>query len=87
MELKISYLGGNCPVQGKGTIDEEPFYFRARWGQWSMSIGGEDVVGNPRWYRVRDYGTDFASAGWMEESEARDFIEQCAKDFSEGKEP
>lgn len=32
MDFEIDELGGNCPVQGTGTINGCPWYFRARTG-------------------------------------------------------
>lgn len=85
--IQIDMLGGNCPVQAKGLIDGEPFYFRARWEGWSLSIGsdhednsnftgvhGRDVVGNPRWYHEEEWGDGPYDAGWMPEDEARRMI-------------
>jgi hypothetical protein len=75
-DRSIKYLGGNCPVQAEGTIDEAPFYFRARGEHWSLSVGGDDVVGDPDWYYEEDYGDGPFAAGWMTEAEARAFIEK-----------
>lgn len=74
----IIHLGGNCPVQAEGTVDGEPFYFRARGERWSMSVGGDDVVGAPDWYYEEPYGDRPYAAGWMSEYEARRFIEEAA---------
>ncbi|HDA7126329.1 TPA: hypothetical protein O5T86_001262 [Staphylococcus aureus] len=78
-EISIGWIGGNCPVQAEGTINGEPFYFRARGERWSMSIGGDDVVGAPDWYHEEDFGETAFAAGWMSESEARGFIEKSAR--------
>lgn len=75
--LHINWIGGNCPVQGEGAVDGQEFYFRARFKRWSMSIGGEDVVGEPAWYYEEPYGTGPYDAGWMPESEARAFIDKA----------
>jgi hypothetical protein len=37
--ILIESLYGNCPVQADGTIDGEPFYFRARGDEWAIEIG------------------------------------------------
>ena len=29
---------GACPVQAEGTVDGLPFYFRARGGEWTLSV-------------------------------------------------
>lgn len=74
--IEIDYLGGNCPVQAEGTIDGQPFYFRARGDSWSLGIGG-DPVGAPAWERDEVYGV-WPDAGWMSEQEAMAFIEAAA---------
>lgn len=78
MTIVINYIGDNCPVQAEGTVDGEPFYFRARHQRWSMSIGGDDVIGSPTWYYEESYGENPQDAGWMSEDEARIFIEKSA---------
>jgi hypothetical protein len=81
--LVIDFLGGNCPVQGEGFVDGKEFYFRARGERWSMSIGGTDVVMNPEWYYEQDFGEAPFDAGWMEEAEARGFIDQAVALYRE----
>ena len=83
-EIVITCLGGNCPVQAEGTIDGKPFYFRSRGEHWSMSIGGEDVVGNPEWRHEEEYGDGPFEAGWITEDEAREFIKKSAGRFHMG---
>ncbi len=80
--IVIEYLGGNCPVQGEGTIDGKPFYFRARGDCWRLGIGGDPVV-SPEWEYGEDYGT-WPDAGWMTAEEAEQFLRQAAKRFSDG---
>lgn len=75
--IVIEHLGGNCPVQAEGIIDGKAFYFRSRGAQWSMSIGGADVVGAPEWYHEEPYG-EWPDAGWIGTDEARAFIEKAA---------
>ena len=36
--LEISSLGGACPTQAEGYLWGKPFYFRARHGEWSISV-------------------------------------------------
>lgn len=73
----IVEIGGNCPVQAEGTVEDKPFYFRARGNSWSMGIGG-DPISAPEWSMSRAYGVgDPFSAGWMTTSEARAFIEEA----------
>jgi hypothetical protein len=77
MEVVITWLGGNCPVQAEGTVDGKPFYFRARGEHWSMGIGGEPV-GAPEWEYEEAYG-EWPAAGWMSTDEARAFIAQAVE--------
>lgn len=77
-EIAIAWLGGNCPVQAEGTINGKEFYFRARGDEWSLRIGGTDVVSAPEWRYSEDYGDDPFAAGWMTEDEARGFIAKAA---------
>ena len=78
MELNITMIGGNCPVQAEGDIDGKPFYFRARGQHWSMSIGGPDPVSEPEGNHVETYGDGPFDAGWMSEDEARRCIDMAA---------
>lgn len=84
-EIQIQWLGGNCPVQAKGTINGKEFYFRARGDSWSLSVGGSDVVMEPEWSYEEDYGDDPFAAGWMTEAEARGFIAQAATRYANAK--
>ena len=88
MNLVITTLGGNCPVQAEGTVDGAPFYFRARWGSWRLAIG-ENCVGAKRsedgiWVRKREYGDGRYDAGWMSEDEARAFLFEAAAAYVAG---
>ena len=77
-EIVIETYGGNCPVQADGTVNGKPFYFRARGQRWSMSIGGDDVIGKPEWYHQEAYGDTEFAAGWMEWEEALTFLRKAA---------
>lgn len=85
-QVDFEYFGGNCPVQGEGTINGVPFYFRARGQRWAMSIG-EDPIGiscgqQEGWHRSEAWGEDEYAAGWMPRETARDIIFRCADDYS-----
>lgn len=81
-DVKIEWIGGNCPVQAEGTINGKPFYFRARGNHWSLDIGsGEDgkhPLETTVWDYVEPYGDEPYVAGWMSEDEARGFIDKAA---------
>lgn len=83
-EVLIDFIGGNCPVQAEGTIDGKRFYFRARGDSWSLEVhptsggGYLEWPDDPEvWRYEEDYGV-WPDAGWMEESEARGFIDKAA---------
>ena len=86
MKLVIDCLGGNCPVQGKGSVDGVPFYFRARYDEWSMGIGstpaGIAIGFTEGWRRREAWGDGAYNAGWMEHDEARAIIERCAAEYA-----
>jgi hypothetical protein len=82
-DIKIDWLGGNCPVQAEGAINGVPFYFRARGDRWSLGIGAEPV-GNPDWQHEEWFG-EWPDAGWMTEVEAEGFLRQAAALYAEGK--
>ena len=75
--LEIETIYGNCPVQAEGRIAGRPFYFRARCEGWSFSVG-EEPVGNPDWGHYADYDGEPFAAGWIDDDEARAFIEEAA---------
>ena len=82
MTLLIKRIYGSAPVQGEGTVGGKPFYFRARHGGWSMSIGigmdkpdAEDK--NAEWFKEGDWD----NASWMSHEDARMLIELCAKEY------
>lgn len=81
--IEIDMLGGNCPVQGEGTIGSEPWYFRARGQSWTLGIGGEPVC-NPRVLFDGEYGDTPYSAGWMPQYVALEIIADCFRRFIEG---
>lgn len=79
-KVRITLIGGNCPVQAEGTIDDEPFYFRARGSRWFIGIGGEPDD-TPDWSRERCYGNTPFAAGWMDLVTARALIYESARLF------
>jgi len=75
--LKIEMIGGNCPVQAEGTVNGQPFYFRARGEHWSFGVG-VDPIGDPAWYHQERWSDEEFAAGWMDEAVARRLIDRCA---------
>lgn len=83
-EVSIDWIGGNCPVQAEGRIDNKPFYFRARGQHWSIGVGGEPVD-HPAWSYDEDYGDDQHAAGWMEIPVALELINKAATLYRKSK--
>lgn len=77
-EVHIERIGGLCPVQAEGTIGGKPFYFRARHQQWSLSIGGADVIMEPEWHTSQPWGNGPFDAGYMPVEDAAAIIEHQA---------
>src|SRR4051812_24067155 len=79
----IDTIGGNCPVQAEGTIDDWPFYFRARGSHWSLEVAepGFEPCGEAVWEHRAKYSDEQYAAGWMTEAEARAFIAQAVPLF------
>ena len=40
MKLLVLYLDGDAPVQATGTVNDYPFYFRARGNMWRFAVAG-----------------------------------------------
>ena len=77
MNYTVDWIGGNCPVQAEGVVDGKPFYFRARWNAWSLSVDQNDDILNPEWCYIENYGDGPYDAGWMEESVALSMIKKA----------
>ena len=71
--LYISSIGGYCPCQATGAIYGNPFYFRARHGEWTIEIArpGEDPIGNPSLFYLAG---DDPDNGYMDNPQALYFI-------------
>jgi hypothetical protein len=88
LPVSITGIGGNCPVQGYGTVAGEPFYFRARGEHWSIEIGGGFVLEDPAkgiprdgFYMEEEWGDGPYDAGWMEQEQAKALIYRAARAF------
>ncbi len=80
-------LGGNCPVQGEGTVDDKWWYFRARHRSWQFEVFSQPF--HPSGALPPDTSIIFEAAGghddagWMPETEAWDLIENNIAAFRE----
>jgi hypothetical protein len=71
----IEELGGACPTQAQGrTVDDRPYYFRARHGTWTLQVGQPEWPTEYRYWPTRwdDDSTYVAQGdddthGWMED--------------------
>lgn len=74
--LVLEFFGGYCPVQGWGSCDGHPWYFRSRGEHWTLTVskpGGDPVAeGKPMalYDREVEYGEGPYDAGWMPHEEA-----------------
>lgn len=92
--LTLTSLGGFCPVQGDGTLDGHPFYFRARGEHWTFSVAdepGSDPVavgsgyhGVPGWIKTSAYGSAPYEAGWMPHDTAERLVLRAAAEYCQG---
>lgn len=85
-------LGGACPLQGDGVVDELPWYFRARGASWGFGVaatsGGDPVEAcfgsapEGSFYAAGEAEGDGAWSGsWMPHSEAWRHIEASIAAF------
>jgi len=84
LELVIDTLGGLCPVQAEGRINDKQFYFRARGDAWSLGIADtvDEAIGNPTVEYVGVYGeVGGYEAGYLPDDEARAIIRCCAQQY------
>lgn len=70
-------LGGNCPVQGEGTVDGLPWYFRARGCHWTIDVAstpdGDPVEEGDAFHAGGSWGWGF-DASWMEREHAIEIV-------------
>ncbi|MBC6699791.1 hypothetical protein [Hymenobacter sp. BT190] len=86
-------LEGYCPVQAEGTVAARPFYFHARWQEWSFSVSETPDVGavdmaamlqaDAFGFQVTGTTAGTYDAGWMEFDEAERIIKQCSRQYLE----
>jgi len=83
--VSLDWFGGSVPVQGEGTIDGLPLYFRARGAQWSLDIGRIDGSDRPPlWWHVESWG-EWPEAGYMPEAIALAMIDKAVALYREQK--
>jgi hypothetical protein len=80
--IVISSIGGQCPCQAEGTFYGNPFYFRARCGDWTIEVAhpGDDPVCNPSLFYME--GPD-PEDGFMEVPESMKHIGKAFGAFTD----
>ncbi|WP_155832795.1 hypothetical protein [Hymenobacter swuensis] len=86
-------LEGCCPVQAEGTVASRPFYFHARWHEWSFCVSETAEVSavdmssmlqaDTFGFQVTGTTAETYDAGWMEFDEAERIIKQCSRQYLE----
>ena len=90
-QITIEFITTAAPVQAQGLVGGRPFYFRARWNEWTFSIS-EDPAVDPAdfsspgeddywFFRQGTYGAGGYSAGFMPLPEAETIIQRCALEY------
>jgi hypothetical protein len=97
--LDYTFTCHAAPVQAEGTLDDHPFYFRARGDHWTFSLAEEPgldpiYIDSPEsaagrgYFLTEQYGEagSFA-ASYLELAKARDLIADCARRYRTRSEP
>lgn len=85
----VTSAGGIMPTQAEGTIDGQPFYFRARHGVWTLEINmfnhDECLPTNRSAWHDTDpvwvFDGDDDTSGMMSRSAVLDILKQCADEY------
>ena len=82
--LVVTSIGGMCPTQAEGTMNGNPFYFRARHGDWTLTVVKPEC--DPVWLDKKDdvllfQEGDDPTNGWMDESEVRVILQKAFSDL------
>lgn len=70
--VTVDEFGGACPVQGRGSIDDRRWYFRARGQHFQFHVARSDdhVFRNDLFYVDLEWPGETFSAGWMAPEDA-----------------
>lgn len=77
-DLVVTWVGGACPTQSEGTMNGQPYYFRARHGNWDLHMGGKAHIFEPE---MVISGND-PTVGWMEDGDVIEILRNGARIFS-----
>lgn len=89
----IGKIYGSAPVQADGTVNGYPFYFRARWDEWSFAISENPNI-SPVDIQLIETGEKYGYfaegrvgkeweylASYMEVNTVKDIITKCASEY------
>jgi hypothetical protein len=91
-ELRYRFTCEAAPVQAEGTVDGQPFYFRARHENWRFAISEHNGIspvdidtpdkGKRFGFFIEErYGNEPFAASWMPREEAEAIIRECAVQY------
>jgi hypothetical protein len=79
----IEHQGGSCPYQAEGTVNDYPFYFRARGDKLQFNVNniGENYdYFNVIYYYEEIYGV-WPDAGFIDKEVVEEFISRASEKF------
>ena len=80
--LIVDSIGGMCPTQSEGTMSGNPYYFRARHGQWELRAvkpGCDPVWPKNKEDMLLNWGGDDPSNGWMAEPDVMAILQRASE--------
>lgn len=84
----IEFTSTSAPVQAEGYINGLPFYFRARWREWTFAVAyraGDDPVlisnSNEGFFRAGTFGSGPADASYMPIEDAEKILASCILEY------
>jgi uncharacterized protein (TIGR02996 family) len=87
--LRLDTLWCQAPVQADGAVGPHPFYFRARFRQWSFAVSEDPSVDASDVYHTSErgfalecrYGDSPFAASYIPHQEAITIIRRCAEEY------
>jgi hypothetical protein len=79
MVYRVERIGGSCPTQASGQLEDgRPFYFRARSGQWELSVGPHGAI-DRSWIGLLEWEVaegDDPTIGWMSDQQVLAILDE-----------
>jgi hypothetical protein len=76
--ISFKFADGECPNQAWGWVDGKWFYFRGRWGAWTLEVGdGPNEFEMPEKVEIILYGGDVIDGeepGWWSPDKIEPFV-------------